>query len=141
MLHEVGFGISHSSHHKHSYYIIRNSEHMVGFNFEEIEIIALVARYHRKSSPKPKHLEFNAIPLEDQMTVRKLGGILRIADGLDRSHQGIVEDISCEVQNDLVIFKVKTRKGIDPHIDVWSAQQKRDLFEEVYNKKTAFVLV
>jgi exopolyphosphatase/guanosine-5'-triphosphate,3'-diphosphate pyrophosphatase len=141
MLHEVGFGISHSSHHKHSYYIIRNSEHMVGFNFEEIEIIALVARYHRKSSPKPKHLEFNAIPLEDQMTVRKLGGILRIADGLDRSHQGIVEDISCEMQNDLVIFKVKTRKGIDPHIDVWSAQQKRDLFEEVYNKKTAFVLV
>ena len=100
-----------------------------------------MARYHRKSSPKPKHLEFNAIPLEDQMTVRKLGGILRIADGLDRSHQGIVEDISCEVQNDLVIFKVKTRKGIDPHIDVWSAQQKRDLFEEVYNKKTAFVLV
>jgi exopolyphosphatase/guanosine-5'-triphosphate,3'-diphosphate pyrophosphatase len=141
MLHEVGFGISHSSHHKHSYYIIRNSEHMVGFNFEEIEIIALVARYHRKSSPKPKHLEFNTIPLEDQMTVRKLGGILRIADGLDRSHQGIVEDISCEMQNDLVIFKVKTRKGIDPHIDVWSAQQKRDLFEEVYNKKTVFILV
>jgi exopolyphosphatase/guanosine-5'-triphosphate,3'-diphosphate pyrophosphatase len=140
MLHEVGFGISHSSHHKHSYYIIRNSEHMVGFNFEEIEIIALIARYHRKSPPKPKHIEFNSIPIEDQSTVKKLAGILRIADGLDRSHQGIVDDVSCEIQNDLVIFKIKTKAGIDPHIDVWSAQQKRDLFEETFSKKTAFVI-
>ena len=141
MLHEVGFGISHSSHHKHSYYIIRNSEHMVGFNFEEIEIIALIARYHRKSPPKLKHLEFNNIPLEDQVIVKKLAGILRIADGLDRSHQGIVDDLECEIQNDLVIFKVKTRSGVDPHIDVYSAQQKRDLFEEAYNKKAAFVIL
>lgn len=141
MLHEVGFGISHSSHHKHSYYIIRNSEHMVGFNFEELEIIALTARYHRKSPPKLKHIEFNNIPETNQSIVKKLAGILRIADGLDRSHQGIVEDISCEIQNDLVIFRVKTRQNIDPHIDVWSAQQKRDLFEEAYNKKAAFVIL
>jgi len=113
---------------------------MVGFNFEEIEIIALIARYHRKSPPKPKHIEFNNIPLEDQSTVKKLAGILRIADGLDRSHQGIVDDVSCEIQNDLVIFKIKTKPGIDPHIDVWSAQQKRDLFEETFSKKTAFVI-
>ena len=114
---------------------------MVGFNFEEIEIIALIARYHRKSPPKPKHIEFTSIPMEDQSTVKKLAGILRIADGLDRSHQGIVDDVSCEIQNDLVIFKIKTKVGIDPHIDVWSAQQKRDLFEEIFSKKTAFVIL
>jgi exopolyphosphatase / guanosine-5'-triphosphate,3'-diphosphate pyrophosphatase len=58
LLHEIGMGISHSSHHKHSYYIIRNSELMVGFNFEEIEIIALTSRYHRKNTPKTKHIEY-----------------------------------------------------------------------------------
>ncbi|MDX1959597.1 MAG: Ppx/GppA phosphatase family protein [Leptospiraceae bacterium] len=141
MLHEIGFGISHSSHHKHSYYIIRNSELMVGFNFEEIEMIALIARYHRKSPPKAKHVEFNALSSSDQNIVKRMGGILRIADGLDRSHQSIVEDLKCEIQNDLVIFKVKVRSKVDPHIDIWSAQQKRELFEEAFSKKAAFVVV
>jgi exopolyphosphatase / guanosine-5'-triphosphate,3'-diphosphate pyrophosphatase len=141
LLHEVGFGISHSSHHKHSYYIISNSELMVGFNYDEVEIIALIARYHRKSPPKPKHLEYNALSPKSQTIVKKLAGILRIADGLDRSHQGIVEKIDCEIQGNVVIFKIKTKPGVDPHIDIWSAQQKKDLFEDTFNVKTGFVLV
>ncbi|MCB1179572.1 MAG: Ppx/GppA family phosphatase, partial [Leptospiraceae bacterium] len=127
LLHEIGMGISHSSHHKHSYYIIRNSELMVGFNFEEIEIIALVARYHRKSNPKSKHSDYNALSNENQELVKKLAGILRIADGLDRSHQSIVDSLVCEKQDDTIIFKIKAKDGIDPHIDIWSAQQKKDL--------------
>jgi exopolyphosphatase/guanosine-5'-triphosphate,3'-diphosphate pyrophosphatase len=141
LLHEIGFGISHSSHHKHSYYIIRNSELMVGFNFDEIEIIALIARYHRKSPPKPKHVEFNKISPANQLIVKKLSSIIRIADGLDRSHQGIAEEISCELQNEVVVFKVKAKKNVDPHIDIWSAHQKKDLFEEIYAKKCAFVVI
>lgn len=141
LLHEIGMGISHSSHHKHSYYIIRNSELMVGYNFDEIEIIALVARYHRKSPPKIKHLEFMKLNAAEQITVKKLSAILRIADGLDRSHSAIVEDISCELQNEVILFKVKAKKGVDPHIDIWSAQQKKDLFEEVFSKKCAFIMV
>ena len=141
LLHEIGMGISHSSHHKHSYYIIRNSELMVGFNFDEIEIIALIARYHRKSPPKPKHVEIMKLSTNEQLLVKKLASILRIADGLDRSHQGIAEELDCELQNDVILFKVKSKKGIDPHIDIWSAQQKKDLFEEVFQKKCAFVVV
>ena len=141
LLHEIGFGISHSSHHKHSYYIIRNSELMVGFNFDEIEIIALITRYHRKSPPKPKHAEFIKISPTNQLIVKKLASILRIADGLDRSHQGIAEEVSCELQNEVVVFKVKARKDVDPHIDIWSAHQKKDLFEEIYGKKCAFVVI
>jgi exopolyphosphatase/guanosine-5'-triphosphate,3'-diphosphate pyrophosphatase len=140
-LHEIGMGISHSSHHKHSYYIIRNSELMVGFNFEEIEIIALVARYHRKSPPKSKHIEFSSLSSRSQMIVKKLAGILRIADGLDRSHQMIVEQLDCELQDGLVVFRIKVKLGIDPHIDVWSAQQKKDLFEEVFGVRAIFVVV
>lgn len=88
---------------------------MVGFNFDEIEIIALIARYHRKSPPKPKHIEFTKISPASQLIVRKLSAIIRIADGLDRSHQGISEEISCELQNDIVVFKVKAKKRRPPH--------------------------
>jgi exopolyphosphatase / guanosine-5'-triphosphate,3'-diphosphate pyrophosphatase len=140
ILHEIGFGISNSSHHKHSYYIIRNSELMVGFNYEEIEMIALIARYHRKSAPKPKHLEFNQLSLEKQKIVKKLAGILRIADGLDRSHQAIVEDLNLEFSNDHIQFHLKIKEGLDPHIDIWSAEQKKELFEEYFNKKAKFII-
>ncbi len=141
LLHEIGFGISHTSHHKHSYYIIKNSELMVGFNYEEIEIIALVARYHRKSPPKSRHVEFQALSTSSQLIVKKLAGILRIADGLDRSHQGIVEKLECELQKNLIIIKVKTKEGLDPHIDIWSAQQKKDLFEDIFNVKVGIVVI
>lgn len=140
-LHEVGFGISHSSHHKHSYYIIRNSELMVGFNYEEIEIIALIARYHRRSLPKPKHTEFQSLSKKAQNTVKKLAGILRIADGLDRSHQSIVEHLECEVQNKILLIKLKCKDKLDPHIDIWSAQQKKDLFEETFSLNVGFVVL
>lgn len=141
MLHEIGVGISVSSHHKHSYYIIRNSELMVGFNFEEIEIIALIARYHRKSPPKPKHIEFHQLNAENQNIVKKLAGILRIADGLDRSHQSIIEDVTCDIQGNIAIIRAKVRDGIDPHVEVWSAQQKKDLFEEAFGIQCVFVTI
>jgi exopolyphosphatase/guanosine-5'-triphosphate,3'-diphosphate pyrophosphatase len=67
----AGFFISHAQHHLHSYYIIRNSEYLTGFNSREVEIIAQVARYHRKSEPKPKHEEFARLSVKDQMIVRK----------------------------------------------------------------------
>ncbi|MCB1142516.1 MAG: Ppx/GppA family phosphatase [Leptospiraceae bacterium] len=138
ILHEIGFGISHSSHHKHSYYIIRNSELMVGFHFEEIEIIALVARYHRKSPPKSKHTEFISLTHENQKLVKKLASILRIADGLDRSHQSMVEDLELEITKDEVKILLKIKENMDPHVDIWSADQKKELFEEYFDKKVSF---
>jgi exopolyphosphatase / guanosine-5'-triphosphate,3'-diphosphate pyrophosphatase len=139
MLHEIGFGISHSSHHKHSYYIISNSEMMVGYNFEEIEMIALIARYHRKSTPKPKHIEFNRLNYEQQMIVKKMAAILRIADGLDRSRQGVIEDITTTVSGNNVTFTLKVKEGKEPTIEIWSANQKKDLFCSVFNANVEFV--
>ncbi|MBE7411025.1 MAG: Ppx/GppA family phosphatase [Leptospiraceae bacterium] len=141
ILHEIGLGISHSSHHKHSYYIIRNAEAMVGFNFTEIEIIALIARYHRKSSPKPKHLEFQKLSAENQLLVKKLAGILRIADGLDRNHKQNIEDLNCEIQSKIILFKLRAKSGADTLLEIWSAQQKKELFEEVFDLKAGFVIV
>src|SRR5690606_7002390 len=84
LLANVGLVISHSKHHHHSYYVIRNSE-LAGFTDAEIELIALVARYHRKSRPKRSHEPYASLPGDRQRMVRVLAGILRIAIGLDRS--------------------------------------------------------
>ena len=90
MLHNVGRFIAHAAHHKHSYYLIRHSEHLAGFTEQEIELIAQVARYHRKSNPRNKHEEFAALGPDEQQCVRVLAGLLRIAIALDRSGEATV---------------------------------------------------
>lgn len=93
VVHNVGLFISHSSHHKHSYYVIRNSEQLTGFTQHEIELIAVIARYHRKSHPAEKHAEFAALNDDDKRRVRLLAGMLRLAIGLDRRHARVVTSV------------------------------------------------
>ena len=95
LLANVGLFISHSQHHLHSYYVIRNTERLTGLTDDEIEIIAQIARYHRKSAPKPRHAEFARLRPSDQRVVRALAGILRVAIGLDRSHARRVAATRC----------------------------------------------
>src|SRR5439155_4753756 len=72
LLHDVGYHIAHESHHKHSLYLIKNSE-LTGFSEAERDVIANVARYHRGSSPKERHPEFAALNPADRETVLQLG--------------------------------------------------------------------
>ena len=97
LLANVGLVISHSKHHLHSYYVIRNSE-LTGLTDTEIEIIAQIARYHRKSAPKASHAEFGRLSPEHQRLVKTLAGILRVAIGLDRSHDGRVRSVMAQVR-------------------------------------------
>ena len=92
-LHDIGYYISHSKHHKHALYIIRNSK-LRGFREEEIEIIANVARYHRRSTPKKRHEQYWKLKPEIRKRIKKLAGILRVADGLDRSHYQNVQELN-----------------------------------------------
>ncbi len=137
-LHQVGLCISHHSYHKHSYYIIRNSEAMVGFSNAEIEIIALIARYHRKGGPKQKHEEFKTLRLEDQILVKKLAALLRIGDGLDRSETMILDSVHAYRQGGKIICELKHDADKDPHLELWSVEEKKDLFEETFNVKIEF---
>ena len=89
LLANVGLVVAHSQHHLHAYYVIRNSE-LAGLTDNEIEVIAQVARYHRKSEPKQSHQPFAALPESDQRLVRALAAVLRVAIGLDRRHEGRV---------------------------------------------------
>jgi len=131
LLCNVGLFVSHSGHHKHSYYVIRNTDHLAGFTDNEIELIAQVARYHRKSPPKPTHREFAALTDNQQRTVRVLAGVLRVAIGLDRSHVGVVERLGLRREKRTVVLEVEPRLGADVDLEVYSATQRRSLLEQV----------
>lgn len=94
LVHNVGMFIAHSGHHKHTHYVVRNSEQLTGFSEHELQLIAVIARYHRKSHPSNKHPEFAVLDDDDQRMVRVLAGLLRIAIGLDRRHTGLVKGVT-----------------------------------------------
>jgi exopolyphosphatase/guanosine-5'-triphosphate,3'-diphosphate pyrophosphatase len=132
-LHDIGFHIAHSKHHKHSQYIIVNSE-LLGYNENEIRTIACVARYHRKSHPKNSHDEFMLLPKSWREIVLKLSAILRIADAFDRTHNSLVKFISVGITDKEVIFSVDN----DLHeieIERWSVERRKKLFEDYYCRK------
>lgn len=124
LLSNVGLFVSHSKHHKHSYYVIRNSEHLSGFTDREIELIAQVARYHRKSPPTKRHDPFAALVGADRRRVEVLSGLLRVAVGLDRNHAGRVAEVGATVDDDTVTVEVVPRAGEHPELEVFSARQR-----------------
>jgi exopolyphosphatase/guanosine-5'-triphosphate,3'-diphosphate pyrophosphatase len=131
LLANVGQAISHSEHHKHSYYVIRHSDRLAGFTDHEIELIALIARYHRKSAPKLKHAEYALLRPHDQDAVRALAGILRVAIALDRSHTGDVEGVRVASANGSGPLRllVHGRPGADLGLELHTASERKDLLE------------
>ena len=92
LLHDIGVHISYERHHKHSYYLIKNGD-LRGFEPDEIETIALVARYHRRATPKRRHEEYAGLGRRRQRTIQALAAILRLAESLDRSHSQIISGL------------------------------------------------
>ncbi len=132
LLHDVGYHISHRSHHKHSLYLIRNAD-LRGFRTDEIDVIANVARYHRRSLPKKSHEAFTALSPERRELVRKLASFLRIAEGLDRSHFQNVSAMHTRL-TDEALYLTLTTKG-DPELEVWGARHAHDMFEDTYGRR------
>ncbi|HKK45911.1 MAG TPA: HD domain-containing protein, partial [Balneolaceae bacterium] len=130
-MHDIGYYISHRKHHKHALYIIRHAD-LKGFTEDEINIMANVARYHRRSTPKKRHKRFRKMDKSDQQRVRKLSGLLRIADGLDRSHYQNVQELEIENRNAEVTLYLTTEG--DPELEIWGAMRKSHLFEEMTGK-------
>jgi exopolyphosphatase/guanosine-5'-triphosphate,3'-diphosphate pyrophosphatase len=128
LLCNVGLFLSHDRHHLHSYYIIRNSELLMGFTDHEIELIAQVARYHRKSAPKPRHPEFARLSEADQAAVRILAGILRIGIALDRTRARVVRDLSVNDSGD--VLHVLVDADGDASLELYTADARKGLLEE-----------
>ena len=129
LLHDVGYHIAHEGHHKHTLYLIRNSE-LTGFSEGERDVIANVARYHRGSTPKERHQEFWRLNQSDRDAVRSLAAVLRVADALDRSHDGRVLGMSCGREGQTFRLTLSCEGGCER--EVAAAMSKRELFEEVF---------
>ena len=135
-MHDIGYFISHRKHHKHALYIIRHSE-LMGFKEIEIEVMANVARYHRRSTPKMRHTYFKRLPKPEQERVKKMAAILRVADGLDRSHFQNVRRLQVEPGKKKTIIYIDTEA--DPQLEIWGAMRKRTLMEKVLGKKIEII--
>lgn len=138
LLHDVGYFIDYAKHHKHSYHLIRHAG-LFGFTPREQEVVANLARYHRKSLPKKKHENFALLSAEDQQLVRQLGGILRLADGLDRCRSGNLQRITAELTGKTCTLRLEG-KG-DLGVELYGGQSKGDLFEEAFERKLVLALV
>jgi exopolyphosphatase/guanosine-5'-triphosphate,3'-diphosphate pyrophosphatase len=131
LLANVGLFVSHSQHHLHSYYVIRNSDRLTGLTDTEIEIIAQIARYHRKSAPKPSHEAFARLRPEDQHVVRVLAGILRVAIGLDRSHEGRVRAVEVALRRGKLVVRPVPAGDADLVLERYAADERKGLLEDV----------
>ena len=144
ILHNCGHYISHSSHHKHSYYLIRNSE-LLGYNETEIEIIANIARYHRKSPPKKKHDSYrNLLHKEHRTMVNQLSAILRLAVALDRRQIGAISHVQCDYIPNFKEFKMSIFPStIDDEcsLEMWSLDYKKGVFEEEFGLRFVATLM
>jgi exopolyphosphatase/guanosine-5'-triphosphate,3'-diphosphate pyrophosphatase len=141
LLANVGLYVSHAGHHKHSYYVIRNSEHLTGFTDREVEVIAQVARYHRKSGPKKKHPEFARLARADQDRVRTLAALLRVAVGLDRNHAQRVAGVRTWADDEgRLVVGVRPEAGRDVGLDLYAAGQRTGLLAEVLGCEVEVVL-
>jgi exopolyphosphatase/guanosine-5'-triphosphate,3'-diphosphate pyrophosphatase len=139
LLANVGVVVSHAKHHLHTYYLIRNSE-LMGLTDREVEIVAQVSRYHRKSVPKPEHAEFAALSVADQRIVRCLAAILRVSVGLDRTYDARVKSVSARVTADEVLLTVKPRgKKADISLNLYAANERKGLLADVSTKRVKFV--
>jgi exopolyphosphatase/guanosine-5'-triphosphate,3'-diphosphate pyrophosphatase len=130
LLANVGLFVSHDRHHLHSYYVIRNTDVLTGFTDDEIELIAQVARYHRKSAPKPSHAEFAALPPTTQRAVRILAGILRIGVALDRTRTGAVRELVAGSHKSTLTVTLCHDENADVSLEAYTAESRKDLLEQ-----------
>jgi exopolyphosphatase/guanosine-5'-triphosphate,3'-diphosphate pyrophosphatase len=129
---DVGHYVSSSSHHKHSYYVVSNSD-MPGFTERERILIANLCRYHRKSMPNPMHSSYQNLPPEEKRTLLLMIPLLRLADNLDRSHEHRIEKLECRWRDAEVSLQVTSHGDID--LEQWGAERASEVFKQVYNRQ------
>jgi len=131
LLHDVGYLISHANHYRHSRYLIQHAD-LQGFQAHEIRLMSLAARFHRGDWPEPDHEHMRALDPGLQDRVRQLAGILRVAEGLDRSHFQNVVALRGRLSENAVHVRLATKA--DPQLEVWAGGDRADLFEDAYGR-------
>lgn len=137
LLHNIGYFISPSAHHKHSQYIIMNGD-LRGFSHDEIQAMAHIARYHRKSPPKPEHETFQALSSKQKQIVRYCASILRVANALDRTHRQNVRQVKAKISPKKIELRLSVLS--DAEIEVWAVGRVKDMFEDVFKRELVAVV-
>jgi exopolyphosphatase/guanosine-5'-triphosphate,3'-diphosphate pyrophosphatase len=131
LMHDLGVHISYPRHHRHSYYLIKNGD-LRGFDPDEIEVIALIARYHRRGTPKKAHEEYAQLTPPLRRTVRMLSSILRVAESLDRSHAQVVSALELQDRGAELLLQLRTSG--DAELEVWAAQSHLEPLAKLVQK-------
>jgi exopolyphosphatase / guanosine-5'-triphosphate,3'-diphosphate pyrophosphatase len=135
IMHDLGVHISYEKHHRHSYYLVKNGD-LRGFDPQEIEVMALVTRYHRQATPKKSHEGYVDLPGALRRTVRTLASILRLAEGLDRSHSQPLSGVELVDRGDDALVQLRT--GGDAELELWAATRHVIPFEQMLGKPVRF---
>jgi exopolyphosphatase/guanosine-5'-triphosphate,3'-diphosphate pyrophosphatase len=130
LLHDIGYVINHAKHHKHAYHLIMHGD-LPGFSPHEVELIANIARDHRRAFPSRKHQNLSRLSKEDRRLVAHLAGILRVADGLDRTHSRLVAGVRAEDLGSRV--RVALEAPSLPQVEMWDAERKAGLFLKAFD--------
>jgi exopolyphosphatase/guanosine-5'-triphosphate,3'-diphosphate pyrophosphatase len=132
LLHDIGNHISYEKHHRHSYYLIKNGD-LRGFEPEEIAIIALVTRYHRRATPSKEHEGMGELTREQRKTVAVLSAFLRLAETLDRSRHGVIRGL--EMRERLGELRIRVQAVGDAELEVWAAHRQARALEVALDRK------
>lgn len=137
LLHDIGHHISGEDHPKHAQYLLKHIP-LLGFTTPEVAVLANVVRYHSRSVPRSKHTDFAALTTTDQRRVRILAGLLRIADGLDRSHSQPISDLRIETARGTV--QIRALAHLDADLEQWEVDQRVDLLADVLGRPVTVVV-
>jgi exopolyphosphatase/guanosine-5'-triphosphate,3'-diphosphate pyrophosphatase len=129
LLHEIGYYVSQQSHHKHSLYLIKNSE-MFGLSRRDVLLAALVARYYRRASPQPSHEGYATLSRDERVAVAKMAAMLRVAVALDDSRSQRIADFTCNREPGRFVITVPTVKDLS--LEQLAIRQNGSLFEETF---------
>jgi exopolyphosphatase/guanosine-5'-triphosphate,3'-diphosphate pyrophosphatase len=132
LLHDVGYAVSPERHHKHTYYLVRNAD-IPGLADTERELVARVARYHRRSPPDPQHNGMAGLSPAEARLVRKLATLLRVANALDGSHHQPVRALKAKAGREAVALHLKVRGPVD--LELWNAEREAVNFRAVYGRR------
>jgi exopolyphosphatase/guanosine-5'-triphosphate,3'-diphosphate pyrophosphatase len=138
LLHDIGWVAGPRAHHKAALRVILASP-LLPFDERERLIIGSIARYHRKALPTEEHDHYAALSFQDRYLVRATASLLRVADGLDRTHWSLVGDLSCEIWPEQVIVRCAVRGPAEAERE--TALRKGQLFEQVFNRRLVVDLV
>lgn len=135
LLHDVGHAVSYERHHKHTYYLVRNAD-IPGLADRERELVARIARYHRRSPPDPAHSGMDGLNPTEVRVVRKLATLLRVANSLDLSHHQPIKDFKVTNGKDGVALHLHTRHPVD--LELWNVEHEVVNFRRVFGKRLSF---